>query len=202
MGSDKTRIGLKIKNKSWFWPGVRSDVQLHCQSFQNGAANAELFKIYFPWHIMQIYSNFVFPGTWRLPIWSHGHWTEVRSDVQLHCQLFKICFPWHMTIAYLVTWSHGHWTEVRSDVQLHCQLFKICFPWHMTIAYLITWSHGHWTEVRSDVQLHCQSFRKGQTVIPGANMKPAMITATYFNARGHVDLIRSFPLSETKPNTY
>jgi putative transposase len=31
MGSDKTRIRLQ---QSWFWPGMRSDVQLYCQSFQ------------------------------------------------------------------------------------------------------------------------------------------------------------------------
>jgi hypothetical protein len=29
MGSDKTRIRLQ---QSWFWPGMRSDVQLYCQS--------------------------------------------------------------------------------------------------------------------------------------------------------------------------
>jgi IS30 family transposase len=56
--------------------------------------------------------------------------------------------------------------------------------------------------MRSDVQLYCQSCRKWQTVNPGANMKPspqeAMNTATYFNARCHVDLIGPFPLSENK----
>jgi hypothetical protein len=29
MGSDKTIIRIQ---QSWFWPGMRSDVQLHCQS--------------------------------------------------------------------------------------------------------------------------------------------------------------------------
>jgi hypothetical protein len=59
-----------------------------------------------------------------------------------------------------------------------------------------------WPGMRSDVQLYCQSCRKCQTVNPGANMKPApqeaIITATHFNARCHVDLIGPFPLSANK----